>query len=109
MCRLACSIFDFICDDISNINKFRKSTPIYDLIFSWLYDDNNRNMLYKSNGEDKYPGFKLYKMISKIVHKHIPKEQYNHKSMKKFMVDKINKRNRVRLIHIDKIADEFNS
>ena len=55
LCRLACSLFDFICDDINNINDYRKEVPIYDLIFSWLYDDNNRNMLYKSNGDDKYP------------------------------------------------------
>ena len=84
LCRLACSMFDFICDDIQNIQKYRDSAPIYDLIFSWLYDDNNRNMLYRSNGEDKYPGFKLYKMISKIVHKHIPENQYEHPCLQKF-------------------------
>ena len=56
------------------------------MIFSWLYDDNGENVLYKSNGDDKYPGFKLYKMISRIVHKHIPEEQYNHKSMKKHII-----------------------
>ena len=71
LCRLACSMFDFICDDIQNIKKYREMTPVYDLIFSWLYDDNGRNMLYRSNGKDKYPGFKLYKMISKIVHNHV--------------------------------------
>ena len=86
LCRLACSIFDFICDDINNINEYRSAAPIYDLIFSWLYDDNGENVLYKSNGDDKYPGFKLYKMISRIVHKHIPEEQYNHKSMKKHII-----------------------
>ena len=106
LCRLACSIFDFVCDDINNIEKYRKATPVYDLIFSWLYDDNGRNMLYKSNGEDKYPGFKLYKMISKIVHNHIPEKQFQHKVMNKFVVDKINKRNKNKLINIDKIIDE---
>ena len=90
LCRLAGSIFDFICDDIKNINKFREATPVYDLIFSWLYDDNGRNILYKSNGEDKYPGFKLYKAISKIVHNHIPEKQYNHVCLKKFEMNKNN-------------------
>ena len=87
LCRLAGSIFDFICDDIKNINKFREATPVYDLIFSWLYDDNGRNILYKSNGEDKYPGFRLYKAISKIVHNHIPEKQYNHVCLKKFEIN----------------------
>tara|TARA_B100000886_G_scaffold171905_1_gene117647 strand:- start:1067 stop:2734 length:1668 start_codon:yes stop_codon:yes gene_type:complete len=89
LCRLACSIFDFICDDITNINTYRKTTPVYDLIFSWLYDDNNRNMLYRSNGDDKYPGFKLYKMISKVVHNHTPEKQYDHPCLQKFVVDSV--------------------
>ena len=89
LCRLACSIFDFICDDIKNINTYRQCTPIYDLIFSWLYDDNGKNILYKSNGDDKYPGFKLYKMISRIVHKHIPENQYEHKVFEKFVIENV--------------------
>ena len=91
LCRLACSIFDFVCDDINNIDEYRSTAPVYDLIFSWLYDDNKLNVLYKSNGDDKYPGFKLYKMISKIVHNHIPKDQYNHKVMQKFLINEYNK------------------
>ena len=91
LCRLACSIFDFVCDDINNIDEYRNTAPIYDLIFSWLYDDNKQNILYKSNGDDKYPGFKLYKMISRIVHNHIPKDQYNHAVMKKFVIEEYNK------------------
>ena len=90
LCRLACSMFDFICDDIKNINKFRSNVDVYDMLFSWLYDDNGRNMLYRSNGEDKYPGFKLYKMITKIVHNHLPEKQYSHKCLSKFLVENIN-------------------
>ena len=84
LCRLACSLFDFICDDINNVNEYRKDVKIYDLIFSWIYDDNGRNVLYKSNGEDKYPGFKLYKMISKLVHNHIPLDQVKHSCFDKY-------------------------
>jgi hypothetical protein len=35
-------------------------------------DDTGRNILYKSNGAERYPDFKLYKMISRSVHNHIP-------------------------------------
>jgi hypothetical protein len=35
-------------------------------------DDKGRNVLYKSSGEERYPDFKLYKMISRSVHGHIP-------------------------------------
>ena len=86
LCRLACSIFDFICDDINKVDEYRTATPVYDLIFSWLYDDKGRNILYKSNGDDKYPGFKLYKMISRIVHNHLPEKQFDHKVFDKFII-----------------------
>lgn len=101
LCRLACSIFDFICDDITSINKYRKATPVYDLIFSWLYDDNGRNVLYRANGEDKYPGFKLYKMISKIVHNHIPERQYEHACMSKYSVEEGEVLQRTDIMDID--------
>ena len=38
-------------------------------------DDNGKNILYKSNGEERYPDFKLYKMISRKCTKHTPEVQ----------------------------------
>ena len=105
LCRLSCSLFDFICDDVKNVNEYRKEVPIYDLIFSWVYDDNNRNVLYKSNGEDKYPGFKLYKMISKLVHNHIPEKQFSHECFEKY---KINENiEELNIMNIDELVSIF--
>ena len=86
LCRLACSMIDIFIEDIENIKEFRK-VPIYDLIISWLYDDNNINILYKRNGEERYPNFKLYKMISRLVHNHIPENQFSHHCFHKYKVD----------------------
>jgi len=85
LCRLACSMIDFIIDDIKQIQKFRE-VPVYDLIISWLYDDNGKNVLYKNNGEERYPDFKLYKMIARIVHNHVPNRQFNHPCFNKYKV-----------------------
>jgi hypothetical protein len=90
LCRLSCSMIDFIIDDIKEINKF-KEVPIYDLIISWLYDDNGKNVLYKSNGEERYPDFKLYKMIARIVHNHIPEKQFEHPCFNKYKQPKLDK------------------
>jgi hypothetical protein len=89
LCRLACSMIDFIIDDIKQIQKFRE-VPVYDLIISWLYDDNGKNVLYKNNGEERYPDFKLYKMIARIVHNHVPDSQFNHPCFNKYKVTQIN-------------------
>lgn len=84
LCRLGCSILDFIIDELDDIDKFRK-IPIYDLIISWIYDDNGKNILYKKNGDDRYPEFKLYKMIARIVHNHTPLIQLEHECFKKYV------------------------
>jgi hypothetical protein len=84
LCRLGCSILDFIIDELDDIDKFRK-IPIYDLIISWIYDDNGKNILYKKNGDDRYPEFKLYKMIARIVHNHMPLKQLDHECFKKYV------------------------
>jgi hypothetical protein len=41
-------------------------------------------MLYKNNGNDRYPDFKLYKMISRYVHNHTPQAQLKRPEFKKF-------------------------
>jgi hypothetical protein len=84
LCRLGCSIIDFIIDDLNDLEKFKK-VPIYDLIISWIYDDNGVNVLYKKNGEDRYPDFKLYKMIARIVHNHTPERQFEHACFEKYV------------------------
>ena len=83
LCRLSCSMVDFFVDDIRQINTYRK-VPVYDLIISWLYDDNGINILYKKNGDERYPDFKLYKMIARIVHNHLPEKQFSHVCFKKY-------------------------
>ena len=83
LCRLSCSMVDFIVEDIRHINNYRK-VPVYDLIISWLYDDNGVNILYKKNGEERYPDFKLYKMIARLVHNHLPENQFSHECFKQY-------------------------
>jgi hypothetical protein len=76
LCRLACSIFDYVVEDTEEINKLAKcADPVKRLIVEWCLDDKGINMLYKNNGTDRYPDFKLYKMIARCVHNHTPQAQ----------------------------------
>ena len=78
LCRLACSIFDYIIDDFEDMKNLNKiNDPIQRLIFEWCLDDKGINMLYKNNGTERYPDFKLYKMIARCVHNHTPQAQLN--------------------------------
>jgi len=72
LCRFACALFDYFIYDLRKVEKLCKSDPVIRLIVKWTMDDKGRNVLYKSSGEERYPDFKLYKMITRSVHNHIP-------------------------------------
>jgi hypothetical protein len=72
LCRLGCSIYDFIIDDDEDEEEYDE---LQATISRWCSDDNGKNILYKRNGEERYPNFKLYKMIARTVHNHTPQEQ----------------------------------
>jgi hypothetical protein len=91
LCRLGCSIFDCVVDNIKDVTKFANETDIKSMnyvrkiIIEWCLDDNGVNMLYKSNGQDRYPEFKIYKMISRCVHNHTPEAQLERDCFKKYI------------------------
>jgi hypothetical protein len=101
LCRLGCSMFDFYVDDISNIDKI--TSPIKKIILEWCTDDKVRNVLYKNNGEERYPDFKLYKMIARTVHKHIPVDVLRKPYFEKFIVHKKKINNAGLIMNIDKL------
>jgi hypothetical protein len=74
LCRLGCALFDFLVDDISDTKKVMAASPIKAVMLGWCFDDKGRNIIYKNNGEERYPDFKLYKMIARTVHNHVPAE-----------------------------------
>lgn len=85
LCRLGCSIYDFIIDDDKAPSEFDE---LQKTIYRWCTDDKGKNVLYMSNGEERYPNFKLYKMIARTVHKHTPETQLEYTFFKQFMMKK---------------------
>ena len=88
LCRLACSIFDYVIDDFKQIRDLENCSSVTRLIVEWCLDDKGINVLYKNNGEERYPEFKLYKMIARCVHHHTPHSQLFREEFKKFRVEK---------------------
>jgi hypothetical protein len=88
LCRLACSIFDYIVDDMSDLENMSECEPLVRLISEWCTDDNGMNVLYKNNGAERYPNFKLYKMIARCVHNHTPVAQLERKEFSQFSIGK---------------------
>ena len=103
LCRLGVSIFDFVMGqnnvDVGDMDPFQKT------IRRWCMDDNKHNVLYKRNGDDRYPNFKLYKMIARTVHKHTPEAQLNFSIFKQFLVDEEEKEDPVECMNLDNIPN----
>ena len=102
LCRLACSIFDYLVEDMDEIKDLKKCEPVTRMIVEWCLDDKGVNMLYKNNGTDRYPDFKLYKMIARHVHDHTPQSQLDREEFKRFIIKKDMDKG-VKIIDIDKI------
>ena len=103
LCRLGCSIFDYFIDDISSVAAICKKEPLAKLIVEWVTDDQNRNILYKANGEERYPDFKLYKMIARSVHNHTPQAQLAKPIFAEYEFPKKKVKTTHRIINIDKM------
>lgn len=98
LCRLGCSIYDFISDDLDNHTP---NNGILHMIAEWCNDDKGRNVLYKANGDERYPDFKLYKMIARTVHKHVPSAVLQDKIFDKYIISKKKIPRNVKIINID--------
>ncbi len=108
LCRLACSIFDYIIDDLDDIKNLELCEPIVKIIVEWCIDDNGINVLYKNNGVERYPDFKLYKMIARCVHNHTPVAQLERPEFSKFVVSKNNVGKNEQVINIDELPSYIN-
>ncbi len=101
--RLACSLFDYFIPDMDK----KIHNPIAKLVDEWVKDDNGKNLLYKSNGEERYPDFKLYKMITRKCKKHTPDSQLNKQIFKKYICSKKKVGKKAPVINIDKMPKYF--
>ena len=81
LCRLGTSIYDFVIE-----NEDDTRDDFQETIYRWCLDDNGKNIMYRRDGEERYPGFKLYKMIARNVHSHTPQNQLKYPIFEQFML-----------------------
>ena len=104
LCRLGCSLFDFFIENMEDVPRECKKNRLVSLVVEWVTDDNGRNILYKKDGVDRYPDFKLYKMIARTVHNKVPSQQLKHRVFTQYEVTQKNIKNvsKTEIINIDK-------
>lgn len=100
LCRLGSSMFDFVMDidtPDSELDDLQKT------VRRWCMDDNGKNILYKKNGEERYPSFKLYKMIARTVHTHTPEVQLEDPYFAQFCAEFNEEDDKESILDIDQI------
>ena len=103
LCRLGCSLYNFVFRPDTDLNKL---TQLQTTVKRWVTDDNNSNILYKKNGDERYNGFKLYKMISRLVTGHTPENQLNFQLFSQFRHNG-KKNTKIQMMDIDKIISTY--
>ena len=101
LCRLGCSLYDFVFDSDEPLPK--NMSTLQKLVHSWCLDKDGVNILYKKNGDERYPNFKLYKMISRLVNDKLPHNQLVNPFFAQFLINtkKSKAKDLVGLINID--------
>jgi len=101
LCRLACSLFDYFIRNMSDVKEKCEEEAFVRIIVEWCLDDNGINVLYKNNGAERYPEFKLYKMIARHVHKHTPSAQLERSEFSKYQIQKQNIKKDEKIMNLD--------
>jgi hypothetical protein len=122
LCRLACSMYDYFITDSGcdgdyaasgpapeKVKQLIASNPIIALVDEWVRDDKGRNVLYKASGKERYPDFKLYKMIARTVHKHTPVNQLANPLFSKYEVKRstLSSSAKQNVMNIDELPEYF--
>jgi hypothetical protein len=100
LCRLGCGLFDVIADELEE-NPLAPNNAAKKIIHDWCMDDNHKNILYKTNGEERYPGFKLYKMIARLVHNHTPAKELENIYFDRYLISKSKIKTHTSVMNID--------
>jgi hypothetical protein len=95
--RLGCSMYNFFIDPDEDLPK--DMNEVQKLVHFWCLDDNKMNILYKRNGDERYPNFKLYKMIARLVHDKTPQSQLALPVFQQFETPKVDAKSK--LMNID--------
>ena len=101
LCRLACSLFDYFVEDIRDEAECAAKSRVASVVTEWLKDDKGRNVLYKKNGDERYPEFKLYKMIARTVHGAVPHEQLKRPAFAHYAIQRKHINGKPHIMNID--------
>jgi len=108
LCRLSVSIIEGIFYSTpedkeggeimsSEEGRVQKETvsELFNVMWSWLIDNDGRNVLWETDQSERYPGFDLYCVIAQKVTGAVPREQLDRSLFTQFVVSEIDESEKV--------------
>ncbi len=102
LCRLSVSLFEALFPVKPKETKGRKilseeeglivretESALYNLLWTWMVDDEDCNVLMEPDGSERFPDFDLYKHIAAKCHNAKPTEQFEKPAFARFKVKKM--------------------
>jgi hypothetical protein len=62
------------------------TSELFNVMWSWLIDDDGRNVLWEPDQSERYPGFDLYRVIAQKVKNAVPRDQLDRKPFTQFVL-----------------------
>ena len=100
LARLAVSVFNSLFPDAPDdkedgvimssepgLEMMETVSPLYNVLWSWMIDDEGRNILVEPSGEERFPDFDLYKHVAAYVHGAVPALQFSNPAFDRFQVN----------------------
>ena len=63
-------------------------SELYNMLWSWLIDDEGKNILFDEDDDERFPDFQLYVHISAHCNSAVPKEQLKRKIFQNYLLKK---------------------
>lgn len=99
LCRLAVSLIDGVFPKVPE-TKVRggilskepglvveeTESALYNMVWSWMIDEEGRNIFINADGSERFPDFDLYKHIAAHVHGAVPSQQFSRPAFDAFQI-----------------------
>lgn len=83
LCRLAVSLFESLYPGYDP-DEDKDASPLADMLWSWMIDDEGKTVLYDENDDERFSGFDLYVHIGHNVNNAVPAEQFKQRAFSQF-------------------------
>ena len=100
LCRLAVSLMDgvfpvkpderkkgAVLSKEPGLTVRETESDLYNLLWSWMVDDDGKNIFINPDGSERFPSFDLYKHIAEFIHIAVPSQQIFAKAFQTFQVE----------------------